>query len=451
MLGLRLYVFLGDHWVKKLFKSVFLGSAMTLVLSTPTPVWAQEFNDELSGLLQEHPQIRAQKKTTEAVKHTIGEAKAAFLPQVVINADRGLEDIDNSSTRSSGYEKDWHTKRTVAGVTITQNLFDGYARLSAANTARIAHSSQSSTQETTQQTIIFEAATAYLNVLKQSKLIELSTSKETSIKEQLELEDERVKRGSGISTDVLEAKQRLQDAKNNRVIEEGLLKTVVANYTQVFNHAPNTAALTMPSPPLDLLPTSLEEAIDLAQSAHPSITTSSLDVERTREQRTQVRADYYPSVDLVGSMNYEHDKNATLGTRRDYSLIVQATWNAFTGFSGREGELRAAYEYGAAQDMQIFNSRKVTEATRVTWEKLQTVREQITLLENAVNIAAEIYADKKSQRDAGNKTAVEVLDAEIVLYDKRLDLVRATFDAQLAIYELLWSIGRLTPSIIGIG
>ncbi|MCW9032733.1 MAG: TolC family outer membrane protein [Rhodospirillales bacterium] len=423
---------------------------MALILGASAPVWAQDLKSEIAGLLVEHPQIKATKKTTEATKHAIGEATAAFLPQVVVNADTGIEDIKNASLYGTGHDDGWHSKREVAGVTVTQNLFDGFARVSAANTARIAYSSQGASQETTQQSVIFEAVTAYINVLRQSKLIELSLSKESSIKEQLELEDERVKRGSGISTDVLEAKQRLQLAKDMRVAEEGELRIASATYQQVFNHAPDIAGLSMPSPPLNLLPESLEEAIKLAQQVHPTIEGSGLEVERTREQRTQVRADYFPTVDLVGSMNFERDKNATRGTRRDYSVIVQATWNAFTGFSTQEGEMRAAYEYGAAQDFQTYNIRKVIEATQMAWQKLQTVRERITLLENAVNIAAEIYDDKKNQRDAGKETAVTVLDAETALYDQRMAYVRASYDAQLYIYELLWATGRLTPTTIGI-
>ena len=52
-----------------------------------------------------------------------------------------------------------------------------------------------------------------INVLQQKRLIEMSRLNETNIQNQLNLEDERVQRGSGIAVDVLQAKSRLQLAK----------------------------------------------------------------------------------------------------------------------------------------------------------------------------------------------------------------------------------------------
>jgi len=423
---------------------------MAFIMSATAPAWGQPLNAEIQLLLRDHPQIKAGRKTAESAKQEIDVQTAAFLPQVAVTADTGIEDIDNPTTRSTGYDNDWHSRRKTAGLTVTQNLFDGYAKEAATNSARITYQTQRSTVDNTTQAVIFEAVGAYIDVLRQTKLLELSRAKEASIKEQLELEDERVKRGSGISTDVLEAKQRLQVAKDQRVSYEGTLQDSISRYSQVFNHAPDIAGLSTPKPPLDLIPADVEEAVKLAQKAHPALESADLAIELAGETKNTAYAEYLPTIDLVGSANYELNKNATIGTRRDYSIIVQASWNAFTGFSTRYKEKKAAYDYGAAQDNRLHASRKITEATRIAWQAMMTTRERLALLENAVNIAAEIFDDKTRQRDAGKETAVAVLDAEIGLFDQRINYATASFDSQQSLFVLLYAIGRLSPQGLGI-
>ncbi|MDP7667903.1 MAG: TolC family protein [Rhodospirillales bacterium] len=122
----------------------------------------------------------------------------------------------------------------MSTVTLTQNLFNGFVTASSTKTARINSLIASFTAEGTRQNTLFEGVTAYVNVLRQKRLIELSQSNEDTIQIQLNLEDERVQRGSGIAVDVLQAKSRLQIAKERRVNFEGGLEDAVSTYTQVF-------------------------------------------------------------------------------------------------------------------------------------------------------------------------------------------------------------------------
>ena len=113
------------------------------------------------------------------------------------------------------------------------------------------------------------------NVLQQKRLIEMSRLNETNIQNQLNLEDERVQRGSGIAVDVLQAKSRLQLAKERRVNFEGALENAVSTYIQVFDHAPEISEMLDPIPPLEILPASLEEALETALKNNPALTSTS--------------------------------------------------------------------------------------------------------------------------------------------------------------------------------
>ncbi len=391
-------------------------------LGTNTPAVANPFEKELSHLLIHHPQIKSQEKSVASAHKGIDSAMAGFWPSVSLTTDLGVEHIDNPTTRSSiEGGKDWNRTRNVAGLTVTHNLFDGFATSSGVRSARLGVAVAQYTLEGTRQNLLFEGINNYLDVLRQKRLIDLSRSNEDTIARQLNLEDERVSRGSGVAVDVLQAKSRLQIAKERRVSFEGDLVKAVSRYIQAFDHGPDLEAMTDPAPPVDLIPNSVEEAVNIAIRENPAVTNAEATIAVARESRRAIQAEYMPSVDLIGSANYEKHKNATIGTRRDYSLLIEATWDLFTGFTTQANAEQAAFDYRAAKDNHEFVSRKIAEQVKLSWQDLLTARERLALLENAVAIATEVHDSRKKLREAGKETVINVLDAENEIFNSQIN------------------------------
>jgi adhesin transport system outer membrane protein len=266
----------------------------------------------------------------------------------------------------------------------------------------------------------------------------------------LELEDERVQRGTGITVDVLQAKSRLQIAKEKRVNFEGALQDAISKYTQSFNRPPPIETMTDPRVPAEIVPSGLEQAIEIALAENPSLSNSGNNVELAREKRSLIAAELYPVVDIVGKSNYEHNKNTTLGTRRDYSLVLQATWDLFSGFATRSGQAQTAYEYAAVRDAHRHAANKVMEQTRIAWQAVLTARERLELLENAVNIASEVFDSRRALREAGRETVISVLDAENEVNNAQINLTGATYEERVAVFQLLLAMGRLNATFLSI-
>ena len=249
----------------------------------------------------------------------------------------------------------------------------------------------------------------------------MSRLNETNIQNQLNLEDERVQRGSGIAVDVLQAKSRLQLAKERRVNFEGALENAVSTYIQVFDHAPEISEMLDPIPPLEILPASLEEALETALKNNPALTSTSATSEVAREHRRSVFAQFFPTIDLVSNWTYEKNKAAVIGTSREYSMLLQDNWDLFTGLSTRDTLAQAAFDYGATKDNQRFIARRVIEQTRLSWQNLLTVGERLALLENAVNVATEVFDSRRKLREAGKETVINVLDAESEIFSAQIN------------------------------
>jgi len=201
-------------------------TAGVLGLTGVLPVSAATLEEELAGLLQDHPNIRAAYKTVESTRQGIKHAKSAYYPLISVSADVAQEVINSPAERQQGDgQQGKPSSRTPqsASFSMTQNLFNGFATASAVRTAHLNKELALMTLEGTRQNTVLEGISAYINVLRQKRLIELSRENQATIQLQLNLEDERVQRGSGIAVDVLQAKSRLQAAKERRVTFEGAL------------------------------------------------------------------------------------------------------------------------------------------------------------------------------------------------------------------------------------
>jgi len=404
---------------------------------------SQTLTEALTDMVRDHPQIKSAYKTFASSREEIDKAAAGFLPTVNLGADMGHERINSPSERAADDGKIWARSKQTSTLTLTQNIFEGYATTSATRTAQLNKLVSQSTLDTTSQNILMEGVSAYVDVLRQLQLVDLGTQNEETIQIQLNLEDERVQKGAGIAVDVLQAKSRLQLAKERRVRFEGNLENAFSRYIQVFNKQPDLDKLVEPVPAADLIPDTLESAIDIALTENPQVLNSDQLVAVARERKRSVRSDLYPTFDMVGTVNYEKNNGGTLGTRRDMSVILQANWDLFTGLTSRANIAQAAFDYAASKDNYTFSVRKVVESTRIAWQNLKTMRLRLAQLENAVNIASEVFESRKKLRAAGKEQVLNVLDAESEVTNARINFASASFDEREAVYALLLAMGRL--------
>lgn len=423
-----------------------LTAAAVLAAAGAQDVRAEPIEQELRFLIDAHPKIRQSEKTLESRRASISEAQALYFPRVNLTGQYGPERVNNLTTRNG--DGMWKGVRRTAGVNITQSLFDGFQTTSQVQGARINREIASISLEGTRQLTLFEGIQAYVDVLRQRRLVEMARENERTIQRQLNLEDERVRRGSGVTVDVLQAKSRLQIAKERRVGYEGALANSISRYQQVFEHAPNLTTMIDPAPPAMVIPSTVDRAIDIALMESPALLSEAATVEFTREKRRLAASTLYPTLDVVGAANYEREKNGTDAMRKDYSVLLTANWELFSGGSTLARQEASGFDYHASMDAYEHTTTRVIEQVKVAWQNLVTSRERKELLGNAVNIASEVFDSRKKLRDAGKETVINVLDAENEVNNAQINYTTASYDERLAVYQLLLAMGRLNPEYI---
>ena len=422
--------------------SMALVAAVMVASSASAP--ARTLGEEMEFMIESSPRLHAASRALRAARDEIGVARSSFLPQVSVSGDLGPEYVDSPPNGEST-----ELTRRTAALTVTQNLFSGYRNSADLAVATIDEQLADLDFRFTTQSLLFDAWSAYLEALRQSELVRLATENRKIIREQMGLEDERVSRGSGIAVDVLLAKARLQLAGERLVAFEGALKNANAHYVRVFGRPPLAGRMVRPEIPPEIVPATLENALEEAGGENINLLTAARRVERAEEVRRAAGADRWPRVDLVGTVDYEEDFNAQRGTERDRSLLLAVKWELFSGFRTRSAVSAArARREQARRTAEDVRRRVEADVTRA-FDTLHTARQRVAMLENASAIAEEVFAARVKLRRAGNETAINVLDARSEIFNARINLASADFDAELATVQLLAAIGRLTPAALG--
>jgi len=406
-------------------------------------------DSELIYLLRTHPQILAAQERVKAANAGVREAYGPYFPQVRANGYVGHARVD-SPTRRAANDKPYRGGTNSVSGELSLNVFDGFGKDARLSRSRLEKISAELTLEEQRQRTLFQGITAYINVRRQGKLLELALLSERTIMRQLNLEDERVRRGSGLTVDVLQSKSRLQIAKQLRVRIEGDRQTAISRYVQVFGRAPNIALMRDPVPPAATLPASLELALSEAKTENPRLKRAARDIEIANQRRREAAAPLYPRIDLVIEGRRDSGVDGIVGIRRDYTFLVKMTWELFNGFATQSRVIRAARLRAAAQNDHRFVHREVVDEARIAWHRLRTERESEALLANAINIAAEVFRARQRLRAAGKETVINVLDAENEVNRARIQHTAARYDAILAVYRLHFTLGQLTPEMLGL-
>jgi adhesin transport system outer membrane protein len=413
----------------------------------PVSVSAEPMEGAIQGLVNDHPQIQAAKQALIAAEQNLRRENAPLLPQVSVTAGAGYEHVDSLATRQAGLDNE-RLFATNATLEVRQNLFNGFSTYAGRSSAKALIQASDNTLSAVSQNVVLEGVTAYLNVLRNLELVRLNKGNVHAIAEQLELEDERVERGSGITVDALLAKSRLQIAKEQSLAFQGAMKDSVSTYQQVFGAVPTLDDMVAVAPTAEMLPPTKEDGVKALQTGNPIIQIAYSQADSAKHERRRALSTYYPTVDLVGSANIENNLGGVEDVRHDYSIKLELTWQLFDGLLTPANSAEAGARYHEAVQNGRDVTRKTIELMEISWHEMEVARERANLLRNAMNIAGEVFENRVELRDAGKETAINVLDAENELYSACINFVNAFYDSQVAAYRVLNTLGQLDANAV---
>lgn len=415
------------------FKPVYSLVAL-LVCSTMGATRANELQGELRYLSENHPLLKASQFALDAAEQRRKASYSGYFPKITVTADKGNEEITTTSTTDYDRER--------FGISIEQNLYNGGKTKAGVNVAEIDRRIKDLERKSVSQDIALEALIAYLQVLRNRLLIGLAETNEVITTTQLEMEQKRVQRGSGIAVDEMQASTRLQIVRERKVFYEQGMRDALAAYEQVFGHEPDLTTIQDLDNFTAALPAELEQAIQKGLNGNPRLLLTQLQAERADKTIAVERSAWFPTVDLVASQNRE-EKVGGIPSKDEDSVVLKFSWNFMTGLETYRRSKAASFDFYESQEREKNIARRTTESIRLSWNQYQKGLERLQLLEDAASSSRQVMEGRKKLRDAGKETVLAVLDAEVEYFGVLANMVNAMVDARLGSYRLLHSVGAL--------
>jgi outer membrane protein, adhesin transport system len=398
--------------------------------------------DAVSKAVSTNPEVAARFNAFKAANEAITVGRAGFLPRVDLAAgvgrDRDTITSRNPETRS--------LNRTGVELTLTQLLWDGLGTQN--EVTRLGHERMARYFELLDvtETTALEASRAYYDVIRFRRLVALAEDNYVQHRYAFLQIQARVRAQVGRGVDLEQASARLALAESNLTTELANLHDVTTRYQRLVGELPATTL-----PAASLLTTGAPaSASDAATTAVRNAASVSAAIETLRAARASVssrQAAFQPRVEARlsggGGRNFDGIQDRT----RNLTGEVVLNWNLFNGGADQARVRQQTSVLNQAQDQRDQACRNVRQTSAIAFNDTLRLREQITSLERntaAIERARDAY---RQQFDIGQRSLLDLLNAENEVYAARRSLANAQHDLSIAFARTHAAVGQLTSQL----
>ena len=410
---------------------------------------AETLESALALAYRNNPTLNAQRAALRAIDEGVPQALAGYRPRINGSWDAGGQHYE-STTLAGGVFTRTNTNISPKGGTVglVQTVFNGQRT---GNLTRQAESAVLSGRETLRnavQTALLDAATSYMNVLRDTAILDLQRRNVQVLQEQLKQTRDRFNVGEVTRTDVAQAESRVAAAQSQVLAAEATLKASQAAYRRAIGVEPVNLR---PGMPVDRLsPGSLEAAIAMGTAEHPTVTAAQYTVDGAQYAAKAAEGTLYPTVTLEGNVTKRWD--LAPGTMDQYTATGLARVAVPIYQGGSEYSIiRQAKETLGQRRIELDVQRDIVRANVMQfWSQLQATKAQIIAAQAQVTATEVALNGVREEARVGQRTTLDVLNAQQELVNARVSLVTAQRDRVVASYTLLAAVGHLTPETLSL-
>jgi outer membrane protein len=420
----------------------------------PMPALADTIEAALVRAYQSNPQLNAQRAQVRSTDENVPQALSGYRPKVAVTASAGYQYTDTNATQGGTPTAIVRTEihgtnaPRSAGLTVSQTLFNGQQT---ANKTRAAESQVSGAREglrVLEQSVLLAAATIYMDYLRDSAIVEVQKSNVRVLEQTLKQTRDRFNVGEVTRTDVAQSEAQLAAGNTQLLAAQATLTTTKANFRRIIGNEPEALA---PGSPVDrFLPGTLPGAVELSLIENPNVTAAMFGIDVNYLTVKVNEGVLLPTVSLQASVQQSYEQTLTVFRSFGASAIAQVSVPVYQG--GAEYSLiRQSKENLAQQRLILEQTRDQTRANTVTaWGQLVAGKAQVASAQAQVTASEIALNGVREEAKAGQRTTLDVLNAQQALVNARVALVTAQHDRVVASYAVLTAVGRLSPQVLNL-
>jgi len=403
---------------------------------------AETLRGALASAYKANPNIEAERANLRATDEEVPQARSGYRPNVSASADAGaIKTRPNPGATTArnphGYE-----------INLQQNLFDGFRTTNGVKQSEANVRAGRASLHAVEQSVLLEAATAYMNVVRDQAIVRLRENNVRVLTKNLRATQDRFSAGEVTRTDVAQSRARRARSISALDLARANLKTSRANYERVVGHPPSR--LHNGTVPERKLPRALAEARRRGINESPSVVSALYLEQAARHNVEVIWGELLPSVSLNANYQKRFEPQEGLNSVGSASIVGQLNIPIYAKGSVRS-RIRQAKHLHVRRIQLVAEARTQARENVVTaWAALQAARAQLRSDQSQVEANQIALSGVREEEKVGQRTLLDVLDAEQELLDSQVSLVSTKRDLVVNAYTLISATGRLTAQEFGL-
>ena len=409
--------------------------ALTLLFSSKQ-ILAISLADVLDLTLRTNVQIIAAEKHLESQSESINQLMAQKKPSVSANifGDRNWDLKNNDDADSFS-----------AAITARYMLFNGNLTNHQVDAERYRTEALTLDFNGIEQRVIYDSIIAYLNVLRNERLVDLSKKNMNVLNQQLDATESRYQLGELTRTDVAQATAALESATSVLASRQGALDLANSIFETAVGMPPTELDVNIKLP---LLPKTLEEAKRIAVKFNTTLNASLFSEKRARSLLEAAKSKTLPTLSFSTSLS--GGENASQSEFSNFGFSLTGSMPLYNGGSLKSGERQALSELELIMARSEMSRLNVMQAVVSAWSDFEVSSTVITARAREVEATELAYQGTLEEARLGARTTLDVLNAEQTLMNTKTNLETARSERLAAGYRLLLQTGTLTRSALGV-
>jgi len=373
-----------------------------------------------------NPEVTARFNVYRASLDAVDVARAGFLPHLDLAASVGRD-----TERFANSLPNENLNRRQVGLNLTQLLWDGLGTSS--DVARFRHDRLARYFElvdVTEQTAL-EAARAHFDVQRYRRLVQLAEDNYVQHRYAYLQIQSRFKAGVGRGVDLEQAGARVALAESNLSTEVANLHDVTMRYQRVVGSAP-PKELPVISMLKAGLPVSAGEAMTNAVRQSAAVSASIEALRAARSVGDGRKSAYQPRVEARVRGAVGRNVDSLQDQSRNTTAEIVLNWNLYNGGADQARVRQQANLMSQAADLRDKTCRDTRQTSAIAYNDTKKLVDQLVYLDRntlAIEKARDAY---RQQFDIGQRSLLDLLNAENEVYTARRAYANAEFDLGFA-------------------
>ena len=394
--------------------------------------------------LENNLQLNAERKNFESSKQSKNISRSEFLPSITLSGDQSSVTSSNRVNQSGVSLSDTNLDTENKKISVDQKIFSGFKGLNTFKKSELETKKANLSLKKTEQQTILDTSSAYFDLIFKSKNRKFNLSNVDLFERQVDSDNARLQKGEITLTDLAQSESSLAGAKANLIKAETELLSSKTNFERVTREkTPNINNL---NEKISLvLPNSLEEALQTANSNNVDLLLSNLDYEISIRELNIERARLSPSASINYSKSENKDFSSTIDEIDEEKVTATITWPIIKGGENISSIKKASYNKQRYQLIFQDMKNKINTDISNAWSKYQSSKSVLDATRAQLKAAEIANEGITLEYDSGStRSTLELIQSRSLLLDARIDFARSERDYIISQFELAKQLGSLS-------